>query len=467
MHLDYSAAPLRQLWIVRDDDQRSARRSLSGEQQVDDRRAGFAVQISGRLVGKDDPGPGRDGAGDRNALLLAARQLDWIMAEAVSKADRLELTPGAIECVFGSGEFERHRDIFKRGHGRKQMEGLKHDPDLAAASAGKRIFIKLAKGGPGDGYITSRRAFETGEHGHQRRFAGPRRAKNRDALTGSDFKGDSAKHVRPGIASPEGQGDIAHADDNIPLSYRMHERRPPPVVICLRYVALLCMVQLAAGCSSEKDGGANVASRADSDASTSAPAAAQQQERRLILAFGDSLYAGYGLDQGQSFPAVLERMLAERGVPAETVNAGVSGDTTAGGLRRLAFTLDGLDRKPDLAIVGLGANDMLRGFDPAETRQNLRAILEELKRRDIPVMLTGMAASRSLGADYVRRFEAIYPEVAREYGADLDPFFMADVITDRSLLLADGLHPNADGINAIARRLAPRVAVALERSNAR
>lgn len=226
----------------------------------------------------------------------------------------------------------------------------------------------------------------------------------------------------------------------------------------MRYAALLLMVQLAAGCSSEKDGGANVAERAGASNSAAAPAAAQQQERRLVLAFGDSLYAGYGLDQGQSFPAVLEHMLDERGMPAQIVNAGVSGDTTAGGLRRLAFTLDGLARKPDLAIVGLGANDMLRGIDPAETRQNLRAIVEELKRREIPVLLTGMAASRSLGADYVRRFEAIYPEVAREYGADLDPFFMEDVITDRSLLLEDGLHPNAKGIRVIARRLAPRVA---------
>jgi acyl-CoA thioesterase I len=229
----------------------------------------------------------------------------------------------------------------------------------------------------------------------------------------------------------------------------------------LRYAALLLMVQLAAGCSTETDGGANVTNGAGTSISAHVPAAEQQQERRLVLAFGDSLYAGYGLDPGQSFPAVLEAMLDERGMPAQIVNAGVSGDTTAGGLRRLAFTLDGLDRKPDLAIVGLGANDMLRGIDPAETRRNLRAIVEELKRREIPVMLTGMAASRSLGADYVRRFEAIYPEIAREFGAQLDPYFMEDVITDRSLLLADGLHPNAKGIRVIARRLAPRVAESL------
>ena len=187
-------------------------------------------------------------------------------------------------------------------------------------------------------------------------------------------------------------------------------------------------------------------------------AVAPQQEQRLVLALGDSLYAGYGLAQGQSFPAVLEKELGERGIAAKVVNAGVSGDTTAGGLRRLAFTLDGLERKPDLALVGLGANDVLRGFDPAETRRNLTAILDELKRRDIPVMLTGMMAPRNMGNAYVRQFEIIYPELAERYGAELDPFFLEGVITRRDLLLPDGLHPNAAGIRLIAERLAPKVA---------
>jgi acyl-CoA thioesterase I len=247
----------------------------------------------------------------------------------------------------------------------------------------------------------------------------------------------------------------------------MHELKDPrPVMTILRYAALLLAVQSAAGCSVEKDGGADVGNRVHASNAAPAAAADQQQERRLVLAFGDSLYAGYGLDPGQSFPAMLEAMLEGRGIAAQIVNAGVSGDTTAGGLRRLEFTLDGLERKPDLAIVGLGANDMLRGIDPAETRQNLRTIVEELKQREIPVMLTGMAASRSLGADYVRRFEAIYPEIARDYGAELDPFFMEDVITDRSLLMADGLHPNAEGIRVIARRLAPKVAEQLSTQSA-
>jgi acyl-CoA thioesterase-1 len=140
------------------------------------------------------------------------------------------------------------------------------------------------------------------------------------------------------------------------------------------------------------------------------------------------------------------------------VNAGVSGDTTAGGRARLAFTLDGLQHKPDLAIVGLGANDALRGIDPAETRANLDAIVGELDRRGIPVLLTGMMAPRNLGSTYVSTFDAIYPALAKKYDAKLDPFFLDGVITRSDLLLSDGMHPNDAGVRIMARRIAPMAA---------
>ena len=229
----------------------------------------------------------------------------------------------------------------------------------------------------------------------------------------------------------------------------------------VRYVSAIAAVQLAA-CSAEPATQPQTEPVANK---TFAPVSdRQQQSEKLVLALGDSLYAGYGLDPSQSVPAVLERELKERGIGARVVNAGVSGDTSAGGLRRLAFTLEGLDRAPDLAIVGLGANDVLRGLDPAETRRNLDAILAELKRRNIPVMLTGMLAPRNLGGPYVRSFERIYPELASKYGATLDPFFLNGVITRPALLLPDGIHPNSDGIERIVDRLSPVVAERLERS---
>lgn len=234
-----------------------------------------------------------------------------------------------------------------------------------------------------------------------------------------------------------------------------------------RYVFALAAVQLAA-CSAEPASNSEetrVVAGPASPAASNAPAAAQpeQQQEQLVLALGDSLYAGYGVDQSQSLPAVLERELGARGVRARVVNAGVSGDTTAGGRRRLGFTLEGLTRAPDLAIVGLGANDALRGLDPAETRRNLDAILAELKARGIPVLITGMMAPRNLDSAYISSFEAIYPDLADRYGARLDPFLLEGVITRRELLLPDGMHPNARGIAHIARRLAPGVAAELQK----
>ena len=224
-----------------------------------------------------------------------------------------------------------------------------------------------------------------------------------------------------------------------------------------RYVCLLVIIQSAVSCSPE-------ATPPSEQQATNVTVNSTEQmaPEKLVLAFGDSLYAGYGLKQDQSFPAVLEQELDAAGLPTKVVNAGVSGDTTAGGRARLAFTLDGLERKPDLAIVGLGANDALRGIDPAETRANLDAIVGELDRRGIPVLLTGMMAPRNLGSAYVSSFDAIYPALAKKYDAKLDPFFLDGVITRSDLLLSDGMHPNDAGVRVMADRIAPMAAEQLK-----
>jgi acyl-CoA thioesterase-1 len=223
------------------------------------------------------------------------------------------------------------------------------------------------------------------------------------------------------------------------------------------YAALLLPVQLIAGCS--EDGPAN---QVDVTVQVAPAESVDARDQKLVLAFGDSLYAGYGLEPQDSFPQELERSLKASGIAVRVHNAGVSGDTTAAGLQRLNFTLDGLARKPDLAIIGLGGNDMLRGLDPKIARTNLDAILSELRRRDIPVLLTGMLAAPNLGKDYGEQFNSIYPDLARKHGAELDPFFLAGVVTDRRLMQADGLHPTAAGIDLIVRRLTPVVAAELK-----
>ena len=187
----------------------------------------------------------------------------------------------------------------------------------------------------------------------------------------------------------------------------------------------------------------------------------------MIVAFGDSLFAGYGLAQNEGLAPALDRALAGAGVSAEVVNAGVSGDTSAAGLQRLAFTLDGQTRKPDLVIVGLGGNDMLRGISPEQTRQNLDSILAELKRRDIPAMLSGMVAAPNMGPDYAGEFNAIYRDLADEYGVPLYPFTLEGVVGNKDLMLGDDIHPNARGVGVIADRLAPKIARILAEQTAK
>ncbi len=178
---------------------------------------------------------------------------------------------------------------------------------------------------------------------------------------------------------------------------------------------------------------------------------------KLVLAFGDSLYAGYGVAPNESFPAELQAALRKAGAEATVRNGGVSGDTTAAGRQRLAYTLDGLPRKPDLVVLGLGGNDMLRGIDPAQTDANLRAMLDELKKRQIPAMLTGMLAAPNMGRAYGEKFDAIYPKLAEDYGVPLYPFFLDGVVTDRTLMLPDRVHPNPQGIDRVVERVAPLV----------
>ena len=188
------------------------------------------------------------------------------------------------------------------------------------------------------------------------------------------------------------------------------------------------------------------------------PGAARAAEKRL-LALGDSLTAGYGLPQAHGFTAKLEAALRARGVAVTVINAGVSGDTMAGGLARLDWALAD---KPTHALVELGANDMLRGLDPGQARRNLDQILTRLKAEKIPVLVAGMLASRTLGAAYQSAFDAMYPELAQRHGAALYPFFLDGVATDPALNQNDGLHPNARGVDLIVERILPSVMTLLD-----
>lgn len=188
---------------------------------------------------------------------------------------------------------------------------------------------------------------------------------------------------------------------------------------------------------------------------TAAPPA--QAADKLVLALGDSLTAGYNLPPGQGFVPQLEAALRRQGVAVRIRNAGVSGDTTAQGRARLNWVLAALPAKPDLVIVELGANDMLRGLDPGRAEANLDAILTELGNRGIKVLLAGMITSPNLGADYARRFNPIYARLAAKHRVALYPFFLRGIVGDRSLHIGDAIHPNGRGVSVIVRGIMPQV----------
>ena len=192
-----------------------------------------------------------------------------------------------------------------------------------------------------------------------------------------------------------------------------------------------------------------------------APATAQAQtvsarETKPVkmVVLGDSLSAGLGLSAPAAFPARLQKALQSKGIAIDMINAGVSGDTSSGGRDRLDWSVP---EGTQAVIVELGANDALRGVDPKVTRSALTDILTRLKARGIAVLLCGMYAPPNYGSDYAARFNAIYPDIAREFGVPLYPFFLEGVATEARLNQADGLHPTAEGIDVIVKNILPAV----------
>lgn len=186
-----------------------------------------------------------------------------------------------------------------------------------------------------------------------------------------------------------------------------------------------------------------------------------QAETTTILALGDSLTAGYGLPQGEGFVPQLESALIAEGLDVQVINAGVSGDTSAGGAARLGWILTD---EIDFALVALGGNDMLRGISPNETRRNLSSILTELDRKGIPTLLIGVLATANFGESYRTEFEKVFLDLARDFNVDLVPNFLEGIAAagsysdaQRLYLQADGLHPNRQGVGLIVDKITPSV----------
>lgn len=215
----------------------------------------------------------------------------------------------------------------------------------------------------------------------------------------------------------------------------------------LRHLSIsLAALSLAACGSSEPAAAPETAARDD------APAAASitvEGPERRILAFGDSLFAGYGIGREHSYPAKLEAALRAQGINAVITNAAISGETSGAGAQRLKFTLDAQEEKPDLVMLELGGNDMLRAIPPEATRANFVAMLDELKRRGIPVLLMGMRAPPNYGPEFQQEFDAIYGALAKQYGTAIIPFWLEAIYQDPRLFLEDKIHPTVEGVDLL------------------
>ena len=199
----------------------------------------------------------------------------------------------------------------------------------------------------------------------------------------------------------------------------------------------------------------NAAHAAGVPVTAAAATTGEQAPAKSILVFGDSLTAGYGLAANESFPAQLEARLKSEGLNVRVINGGVSGETTAGGLRRLNYSLKS---KPDYIILELGANDMLRAVDPVSTRENLRHMLDILKTYDRPVLLAGMRAFPNLGPEYAMAYLKMYKDLADAYHTAYYPFFLDGVAGQTQLNQGDGIHPTAEGVGVIVEKILPAVA---------
>ncbi|MBN9145712.1 MULTISPECIES: arylesterase [unclassified Novosphingobium] len=220
--------------------------------------------------------------------------------------------------------------------------------------------------------------------------------------------------------------------------------------------AVLLPVLMLAGCGGDK-------TPTPVPSASAAAAPAPQGPPVRIIALGDSLFAGYGLRPEQAYPVRLEAALRARGINAQVVNAGVSGDTTQDGRARLDFTL-AQGTPPDLVVISLGGNDMLRGLPLAQTKDNLDAILAELEKRKIRTVVMGMLAAPNMGPDYAREFNGIFPAVAARHHAVLDPFFLKPIFNRADLQLPDHIHPTDKGVEAMVSATVDKVEGALPKA---
>ena len=421
----------------------------------DDQGRPFIILMSGRFVGDQNGRIDRQRARNGDALLLAAGHLGRIVRQALAKPDAAKHVAGAIERVIAAGQFQRHGNIFKRRHCRHQVKALKDKSDPVAAKGRQGILIQAVIILPGNDDASGIDAFKARDNHQQCRFSRSGRPDKADAFSLRNGKVHLVQDMNPRRSRPKREVDILQKNsmfvhgtgpiwfgcpDRRDMGFKLGQSKASSMIRLVLTVFVIANSLLFVPAFTPTN-----------------PAAAGETLRIVVL--GDSLTAGYGLPPGKGFPAQLQQVLAARGHAVEVVDAGVSGDTSRGGLARLEWSVPA---DADAVIVELGANDALRGIDPAVTRQSLEEIVVRLKARKQAVILAGMLAPPNMGDDYGGRFNPIYPEIAEKHGVRLYPFFLDGIAGNARLNLADGIHPTEEGIAIIVEKILPLVEAMVE-----
>jgi acyl-CoA thioesterase I len=435
--------------------QRRALLVLQPEHQIDDGGPGVFVEIAGRLIRDENRWFGSQGAGQCHTLLLAAGQLRRVMAEPLAKPHTFQLLAGAAEWIGHPGQFKRHGDILDRSHCGDEMEGLEHDADPPPAKGGQPVFIQRGKVLPINHDTPRIRALKTSQRHQQGRFAGTGWTDQANRFATRDIQRNTFKDMHARRIPSQGKMHLIEQDGG-PIWFAWHIEHKRT---CRRTdkMAVLGNTSGRAGPIKRKGAG-TVLALLIGVITTLLPVAgsvsAFAADPLRIVVLGDSLSAGYNLPADAAYPVQLEAALKAKGLEVTVENAGVSGDTTSGGLDRLDWSVaDGAKG----VIVALGANDALRGIDPAIPAANLDQILSRLKARNIPVFLVGMLAPPNNGADYAAKFNAIYPDLSAKYALPLYPFFLDGVMAVPGKQLPDGMHPTREGVAVMVERTLPQI----------
>lgn len=437
---------------MRHQNKRGAFLAIERQQEVQNLLAVGAVEIAGGLVGHQDGRLHHKSASQGHTLLFAARELYRVVIQAFLQADADQKFARAGNAAgFLAGEFGGQQHIFFRRQGWDELVGLKDESQLHAAHLGHLVFGEVGDVDAVEDDAASSGRVQPRQKTQKRTLSAAGSAHDGNKLAGGYVEVNTAQNIHAMGAGVDGPGQSCHLNDGC-----LHGEQAELFIMALvkfsNVFLLFAMVFLCACGSTSGDPAAPPPVAATKLPVSTEPAKpAQDDSRPVIVAFGDSLSAGYGLEAGQSFPDQLQNLLNAKGLQYRVVNQGISGDTTSGGLARVE---QAVALQPKIVLLELGGNDGLRGVPVYNIRKNLDAMIRRFKEAGATVVLVGITLPRNYGDDYIRGFEKNYVDLAKEHSLTYVPFLLDGIWTPTGgvpgMFQDDGIHPTAKGTPVMA-----------------